>query len=112
MNPSRLMIAFCFVMGTIFFNQAKAQIRFNSTKYTYTLTIKNHLKVDANDFREELKIEDGKSLIFTIHVANKNKEFQKIGKITLDTSVVSSSCDRRLHFHHPAWRDDLEYFLP
>jgi len=29
--------------------------------------------------------------------------------ITFDESVVSNSCDHRLHFHHPKWRDDLKY---
>jgi len=68
---------------------------------------------DAKDFRDELKIVDGKKLIFDIFVANKlireKKNWQKIGTITLNTSVVSESCDRQLHFHHPKWRDDLDY---
>ncbi len=70
-------------------------------------------KVDAKDFRDELNIKDGESLIFNIFVANKmiNKErdWQKIGRITFDESIVSSSCDNRLHFHHPKWRSDLDY---
>ena len=40
---------------------------------------------------------------------DKNKEWQKIGTISLFKSVVSASCDQRLHFHHPKWRDDLNY---
>ena len=37
------------------------------------------------------------------------KDWKKIGTITLDESVTSASCDQRLHFHHPKWRDDLDY---
>ncbi|MCX6052974.1 MAG: hypothetical protein NTZ60_10775 [Campylobacterales bacterium] len=74
---------------------------------------KNGTKVDAKDFRDELKIHDGEELIFTIFVANTmlktEKEWQKIGTITLDISMVSESCDHRLHFHHPKWRSDLDY---
>ncbi len=73
----------------------------------------NTQTVDAKDFRDELKIEGNKVLIFNISVANEiineKKEWQRIGNITLDSSVVSSSCDQRLHFHHPKFRDDLDY---
>jgi len=72
-------------------------------------------RVDAKDFREELKIEEKEELVFNIFVASRvvdeKKEWLKIGKIVLDSSVVSSSCDRRLHFHHPKYRDDLDYGL-
>lgn len=70
----------------------------------------------ADDFRDELKITDGEVLEFSINVASQilggKKDWKKIGTIELDTSVVSNSCDRRLHFHHPKWRDDLLYLLP
>ena len=70
-------------------------------------------RVDEEDFRDELKIHKGEEILFSIFVANKivdeKKDWQKIGSITLDASVVSESCDTRLHFHHPLWRDDLEY---
>ena len=70
----------------------------------------------ADDFRDELKITDGEVLEFSINVASQiidgKKDWNKIGKIELDTSVVSNSCDRRLHFHHPKWRDDLKHLLP
>ena len=69
--------------------------------------------VDAEDFRDELRIEKGKKLIFNIFVASKStdgkKDWLEIGMMTFDTSVVSSSCDHRLHFHHPKWRVDLDY---
>ncbi len=70
-------------------------------------------RVDAKDFRDELKIQKDEKLIFNIFVTNKqsdnNKEWKKIGTITLFKSIVSESCDQRLHFHHPKWRSDLNY---
>jgi len=70
--------------------------------------------VDASDFRDELGITSSNKLVFIISVASKEtkqgkKEWQSIGTITLDASVVSSSCDHRLHFHHPKWRSNLDY---
>jgi len=74
---------------------------------------KRKYNINAKDFRNELKITDNNKLLFNIYVANKivnnKKNWQKIGVITLDTSVISNSCDHRLHFHHPKWRDDLNY---
>lgn len=70
---------------------------------------------DADDFRDALKLDNGEVLKFSIYVAskvvNEKKDWSKIGSITLDSSIVSNSCDHRLHFHHPKWRDDLEYDL-
>ena len=64
--------------------------------------------VDAEDFRDELVITDNNKIIFDISVASRSigvkKEWQTIGTITFDASVVSDSCDHRLHFHHPRWR--------
>jgi len=70
-------------------------------------------RVDEKDFRDELKI-DKKDLIFNISVSsnqdkNGKKDWKKIGHISFDKSIVSKSCDHRLHFHHPKWRDDLNY---
>lgn len=68
--------------------------------------------VDAIDFRDELRL-DNKTLVFVVSVASTEtkgkKDWQSIGTITLDTSVVSKSCDHRLHFHHPKWRSDLNH---
>jgi len=65
------------------------------------------------DFRNELKLNHGKKLIFNISVASKEdtdtRRWQKVGNITLNSSISSIACDRRLHFHHPIWRDDLQY---
>jgi len=70
-------------------------------------------RVDEKDFRDELKI-DKKDLIFNISVSsnqdkNGKKDWKRIGYISFDKSIVSKSCDHRLHFHHPKWRDDLNY---
>jgi len=66
---------------------------------------------DKEDFRDELKIDADEELVFNIFVASKKidekRDWQKVGTIKLDSSVVSLSCDHRLHFHHPLWRDDL-----
>ena len=59
---------------------------------------------------DELKITSNK-LVFNISVASRKikgkKDWKNIGTISLDASVVSKSCDHRLHFHHPRWRTDL-----
>lgn len=70
--------------------------------------------VDVSDFRDELRIAPKKKLVFIISVASKEntqgiKDWKSIGTITFDASVVSTSCDHRLHFHHPKWRSDLDY---
>ncbi len=69
---------------------------------------KNQTK-DKVDFRDELSLDNGEKLVFDISVASKKDEWETIGTITLDNSVVSNSCDHRLHFHHPIWRDDLKH---
>ncbi len=69
--------------------------------------------IDAKDFRDELRISNNKKLVFIISVASENnhakKDWKSIGTITLDTSVVSESCDHQLHFHHAKWRADLKH---
>lgn len=66
--------------------------------------------INALDFRDELTIKNN-NLVFNIFVASSKikgkKDWKNIGTISLDTSVVSKSCDHRLHFHHPKWRADL-----
>jgi len=73
----------------------------------------NNTTINAKDFRDELSLKENKQLCFTISVASsikdEHKEWHKIGTITLDSSVVSSSCDHQLHFHHPRFREDLKY---
>jgi len=74
---------------------------------------KGQTSFGVDDFRDEFKQLSTKSLIFDISVASQEvegqKEWKKIGTVSFDTSVVSTSCDHRLHFHHPLWRDDLVY---
>lgn len=71
--------------------------------------------IKEKDFRNELKIKKGKILVFDIFVANKilntKKQWKRIGNMTFDTSVISKSCDQRLHFDHAKWRDALDYGL-
>ena len=70
-------------------------------------------RVDKEDFREELKIKNAEALTFNVSVASEivgnAKVWRKIGVIKLDESATSSTCDRRLHFSHPKWREDLDY---
>ena len=77
------------------------------------ISARNGQSVDAKDFREEFVLDKGKKIVFDIAVASKEiyekKEWQTIGTITFDASIVSNTCDHRLHFHHPIWRDDLKY---
>lgn len=79
------------------------------------LQAKNILKSDANDFRDALKINTNEEIVFSVSVAsekeNGTQKWREIGSIVLEASVVSEVCDRQLHFHHPKWRDDLEYKL-
>jgi len=70
-------------------------------------------RVDAVDFRDELKLQKNQKHKFNIYVSStKVKDvikWEKIGNILLDISATTKSCDHRLHFHHPKWRDDLIY---
>jgi len=70
--------------------------------------------IEAEDFRDEFDLSNNKKIIFDISVAskerNEKKDWKKIGTITFDESIISTTCDHRLHFHHPIWRDDLKYF--
>jgi len=65
-------------------------------------------QVDTPDFRDELRVEgySDQKLIFDVHVADKKlstggRDYQRIGRIVLDESVTSDSCDHRLKFRHP-----------
>ena len=70
--------------------------------------------VDAEDFRDEFIMTKGHKMVFNIFVTSKEKngqkEWHKIGAITFDAAIASMSCDHRLHFHHPVWRDDIKYY--
>ncbi len=77
------------------------------------ITAQKGQTVDAEDFRDEFTLTNNKKIVFDIAVASKEienkKDWKTIGTITFDSSVVSTTCDHRLHFHHPKWRDDLRY---
>jgi len=74
---------------------------------------KNQTKFGVDDFRDEFQLDNEESIVFTIAVASREidgeKLWQEIGTISFDASVISTTCDHRLHFHHPRWRDDLIY---
>jgi hypothetical protein len=67
-------------------------------------------RVDAADFRDELNLAHYPGgLRFDIRVATVGtrtgaKQWQTIGTIDVTASVVSDSCDHRLHFSHPRFR--------
>ncbi len=71
--------------------------------------------VNAEDFRDELNMDmHAGEIKFTISVASiegahGRKQWLEVGEIILDASVVSNSCDHRLHFHHPKWKSNLTY---
>jgi len=73
----------------------------------------NQTVFGVEDFRDEFKLASNENLVFNISVSNQEiksvKQWQKIGTITFDSSIISTTCDHRLHFHHPLWRDDLVY---
>ena len=75
----------------------------------------NQTAFGVEDFRDEFKLAANENLVFNISVTSQEikgvKQFKKIGTITFDSSIVSTTCDHRLHFHHPLWRDDLVYFV-
>ena len=78
------------------------------------ISAKKGQTIDAEDFRDEFIISKNHKMVFNIFVASKEKNGQKvwheIGTITFDTAIASMSCDHRLHFHHPVWREDIKYF--
>ena len=74
---------------------------------------------DRSDFRDELDLADyaeGK-LIFDVFADSPDSKIacgkvaedawtgKKIGYIEFTQSAASNSCDKRLHFHHPKWKD-------
>jgi hypothetical protein len=77
-------------------------------KLRFTGVRTNAAGVSSEDFREELKLEEGQKHVLDILTATSkspdNNGWTKIGQITLDNSFVSYGCDRRLHFPHPKLR--------
>jgi hypothetical protein len=67
-------------------------------------------RVDADDFRDELKLSGypGNRLSWSISVApnttggdKSGAAWQRIGMIVLNRDAVSGGCDAKLHFAHP-----------
>ncbi len=66
--------------------------------------------VDKDDFRDELSLQHypNQALSWVLSAANFNEagidkaRWQEIGEIILTESVVSLTCDTKLHFNHPA----------
>jgi len=63
----------------------------------------------TKDFRKELSLKNGKKLIFKILISSDKKQWKMIGNINLDSSICSLSCDKKLHFHHPKFKENLKY---
>ncbi len=63
------------------------------------------------DFRQDLRMEnfDG-PMTFDIKVSSASQtDMETIGHIVIEEAVASDTCDHRLHFHHPKFRDDLVF---
>jgi hypothetical protein len=64
---------------------------------------------DKKDFREELMVENqtGGKLLLDVYTSETPRQkdgdrpWTRVGLITLNESILSESCDHRLHFHHP-----------
>ncbi len=71
--------------------------------------------IDVEDFRDELRVENqGGEIILEVHAGSKKDSsgkihVQRLGSIKITESVVSKTCDKRLHFNHPRWRSDLRH---
>ena len=70
---------------------------------------------DEEDFRDELRMENHNGLLLLeVHAgstkdADGNVKFQRVGTIEVTESIVSATCDSRLHFAHPKWKSDLNH---
>ncbi|BDI17052.1 hypothetical protein ANSO36C_28540 [Nostoc cf. commune SO-36] len=61
-------------------------------------------KIDAEDFRDELRLEKypDHKLVYTINVKNFNeKEWTKLGVIEFNDYSICEGCDKRIHFWIP-----------
>ncbi|MBD2531018.1 hypothetical protein H6G97_16085 [Nostoc flagelliforme FACHB-838] len=61
-------------------------------------------KIDAEDFRDELRLEKypNHTLVYTINVKNfDEKEWTKLGVIELNDYAICEGCDKRIHFWIP-----------
>jgi hypothetical protein len=71
--------------------------------------VRNQIINDEVDFRNEIAkaVFDNKQLIINVEVSDQNNDrnnnsvWKKIGILTIDETITSYGCDRRLHFSHP-----------
>lgn len=72
---------------------------------------KNMILSDKKDFREEImdSLDINGAIVFDIEVAGTAKKYQKIGEVIFREATASESCDHRLHFNHPVYKDDLNH---
>lgn len=63
------------------------------------------------DFRRDLEMANyPNGMIYAIKVSSTSQASVKpVGRIVIEESVASDTCDRRLHFHHPKFRNDLKH---
>lgn len=69
---------------------------------------RNTPRVEADDFRDELRLENylEATLTFQLEVADAHSSgkraasWRRIGSLRLDEYFLSAACDTRLHFHH------------
>ena len=92
-------------------NTQKAEKRsFYAPRWLKLIPSPDTVYVDKDDFREELNVfhYPNHEIKWEIHAANENEAgvdsalWQHIGTLTVTASVVSLTCDTRLHFNHPA----------
>ncbi|MEM9257592.1 MAG: hypothetical protein AAGA91_19305 [Pseudomonadota bacterium] len=66
-------------------------------------------RIDADDFREELRVEQypDRRLVWSIEAAQgergdkANARWHRLGQLVMDQSITSPACDQQLHFAHP-----------
>ncbi len=82
--------------------------KLNKSPKWLRLTAKTSQRIDANDFRDELDVAAyaEKKIVYDISVAidtskKSQARWQTIGLLSLNESITSATCDRRLHFQHP-----------
>jgi hypothetical protein len=62
-------------------------------------------RIDATDFRDELRVARyGGAIEFDILVSEDKERWTKLGFLRMTEEVASDSCDHRLHFSHPKMR--------
>ena len=87
--------------------------KLSTPKWMMVKSASKKFKFDESDFRNELNISVNRAdFYFDVYVATKiingKKNWSKIGQIKFEESIASSTCDHKLHFHHPKWRSDLD----